>query len=473
MTLTGCKLNHQDFKNDVEKEGPIIGGLNYLPPYYKIGSAPDFLAGIQAIDKQDGILTKNIHVDDSKVNFNKPGTYIVTYTVSDSLGDKTTKEVEVYVKDLDAPVVYGFKDLSIMVNSPTKPNFLDGVYAYDQVDGDLTHKIIVEDSSVQYNTAGDYFVTYQVTDNSGNTNQFSIMLTVLDEEGNNAKPDKKYYALEIKDRMKYNHTIGFSIYYDNRLLTSLIPVEFFTDEWLSSLELTKTNISKNDFPNVYTASSIEKLLSQVKDPYNYDALTHLYLETFQKNSHLETQFFYLLKKEEPRYELSIPLEKRAEFKDHLHPIFLRNLEKVVNREWTYERFFSIYGTHVIIGAVFGGRIDAFCAVQSQNNLVNPSGCTAYTNAIVEKTKIAAYQDPILGAPYVTNTRIQSRGGDLLLFDFSGYDQWVESLNEKPTLIGFPEDGLIPIWELIPDEYQSLKEEMKKQIEYYMIHKQFQ
>ncbi len=60
-------------------------------------SAPDYMAAVTAKDALD----KNVKVsvDDSEVNYNKAGTYTVTYSAFDSSGNKTTKSAKVVVEN--------------------------------------------------------------------------------------------------------------------------------------------------------------------------------------------------------------------------------------------------------------------------------------------------------------------------------------------------------------------------------------
>lgn len=57
-------------------------------------------------------------------------------------------------------------------------NFLDGVSAIDDVDGDITANIKVDQSAVDYYTAGEYDVVLSVADKAGNTAEQIIKLTV-------------------------------------------------------------------------------------------------------------------------------------------------------------------------------------------------------------------------------------------------------------------------------------------------------
>ena len=67
--------------------------------------------------------------------------------------------------DITPPELKGVKNLEFTKGS--RPDLLEGVTALDDIDGDITSKIEVEDS-VNRNWPGEYLVTYRVTDEAGN-----------------------------------------------------------------------------------------------------------------------------------------------------------------------------------------------------------------------------------------------------------------------------------------------------------------
>lgn len=60
-------------------------------------AAPNYANNASASDNADGDLTSSISVDSSKVNYNSPGIYEVTYKVLDSSGNVTVKTTTVTV----------------------------------------------------------------------------------------------------------------------------------------------------------------------------------------------------------------------------------------------------------------------------------------------------------------------------------------------------------------------------------------
>ncbi|EEL19402.1 cell wall anchor protein [Bacillus toyonensis] len=135
-----------------------------------VGDKFDPMAGVKAIDNEDGDITDKVTVDGS-VDASKPGTYELTYTVSDSKGHTVTAKQTATVKQKveptdEAPVLTVPAEATINVGDNFNP--LAGVKAIDNEDGDITNKVTV-DGSVDASKPGTYVLTYTVTDSKGHT----------------------------------------------------------------------------------------------------------------------------------------------------------------------------------------------------------------------------------------------------------------------------------------------------------------
>jgi len=130
--------------------------------------------GFTAEDSLEGDLTSSVSVDYSQVDPETKGSYIVTYTVSDSTGNVTTAQRAFNVVDSTSPVINltGSTYYTAEVGYDwTEPGFS----ASDNYDGDLTSAVVVTTtldgaavSSVDTAVQGSYTVTYTVADAAGN-----------------------------------------------------------------------------------------------------------------------------------------------------------------------------------------------------------------------------------------------------------------------------------------------------------------
>ncbi len=178
------------FNYKILTEAPKIYGTKDLE--LTLGDTIDLLAGISADDAEDGDLTDKLQVDDSEVDYNKTGKYNVTYSVTDSMGKTTTETITLTIKrDVTIPVTPLTPKVRTMpiiegttnkvANINTSIDYLVGVSANDAEDGNLTNKIKVDDSKVDYSKVGTYEVTYSVVDSDGNTTKKTITVELVDE----------------------------------------------------------------------------------------------------------------------------------------------------------------------------------------------------------------------------------------------------------------------------------------------------
>ncbi len=141
--------------------------------------------GATATDTEDGDLTSHV-ITTGSVNTSSAGTYVLTYTVTDSggLSTSTTRTVIVQTSGDGGPstntppviTILGDNPLTININT----DFVDpGATSSDAEDGDLTANIIAS-STVSTTTVGTYTVTYTVTDSAGATTTATRTVNVVD-----------------------------------------------------------------------------------------------------------------------------------------------------------------------------------------------------------------------------------------------------------------------------------------------------
>ncbi|MGJ8730685.1 immunoglobulin-like domain-containing protein [Listeria aquatica] len=176
------EFKNQNFERlsngSITNDKPVI---NAADKTLKVGDTFDPKADVTASDTEDGDLTSAIEVTANNVDTSKPGTYEVTYKVTDSDGNETTKTITVTVGTNNKPVIEA-ADKTLKVGDTFDPKA--GVTASDTEDGDLTSAIEVTANNVDTTKAGTYQVSYKVTDSDGNEATKTITVTV----GTNNKP---------------------------------------------------------------------------------------------------------------------------------------------------------------------------------------------------------------------------------------------------------------------------------------------
>ncbi|SHK77386.1 chitinase family 18 [Clostridium cavendishii DSM 21758] len=162
--------------NPNENSAPSISGV--ANKTINVGDSFNPLEGVTASDREDGDLTSKISITGS-VNTNIVGTYTLKYSVTDSKGLSTTADRIITVTKSEipntAPTISGATNKTINIGENFDPK--SGVTATDKEDGILTNKIVIT-GSVNNNLAGDYTLTYSVTDSKGLSTTVTRIITV-------------------------------------------------------------------------------------------------------------------------------------------------------------------------------------------------------------------------------------------------------------------------------------------------------
>ncbi|MBC1515390.1 immunoglobulin-like domain-containing protein [Listeria immobilis] len=155
-------------------EAPIITGDSET----RLNPNTDFdpMSTIQATDKEDGDVTSEVKITNNTVDTSKPGSYEVTYEVTDSDGNKSTFTRTVTVTE--APIITGDSETQLNPNANFDP--MSTIQATDKEDGDITSTVKITNNTVDTSKPGNYEVTYEVTDSDGNKATFTRTVTVTE-----------------------------------------------------------------------------------------------------------------------------------------------------------------------------------------------------------------------------------------------------------------------------------------------------
>lgn len=153
-----------------------------------VGESFDPMAKVKAIDKEDGDLTSKVKVE-GEVDTSKVGTYIVTYTVTNSKGHEEIAKQTVTVKGReevknDIPILKVPSTTTITKGDEFNPTA--GISVMDKEDGDLTSKVVYE-GTVDTSKAGTFGIIYSVTDSVGNKVHAIQKVLVKDTDASKAK----------------------------------------------------------------------------------------------------------------------------------------------------------------------------------------------------------------------------------------------------------------------------------------------
>ena len=168
---------------------PQIAGVKALFTY--IGTEPDYMAGVTAMDDKD--LDLEIVLDKSKVDLNTVGTYDISYTVTDAAGNTTTVPSTLTVTDDNTPpTIQGVHDISMYLGSSV--SYRGGVVVTD--DKDPAPKLNVDSSRVDLSNAGTYPLVYTARDMTGNETRLEVTVTVAEKPTTYMDPETIYAKVD-------------------------------------------------------------------------------------------------------------------------------------------------------------------------------------------------------------------------------------------------------------------------------------
>lgn len=151
----------------VDTKAPIIE-LNKIDGYYPKTGETYQEEGFTATDNYDGDITSKIKRTEDK--------NVITYTVSDSSGNKTSVQRTIEYNDGIAPTITLNGDSDITIKAGTR--FEDpGCTAKDSHGNNISDSVSVSDNISTYR-AGTYTITYSVTDKFGNKASIDRTVTV-------------------------------------------------------------------------------------------------------------------------------------------------------------------------------------------------------------------------------------------------------------------------------------------------------
>ncbi|WP_161946644.1 S-layer homology domain-containing protein [Ureibacillus xyleni] len=152
-----------------EQKGSLT--LNVTGPF-------DFTKNLVIYDDVDTDVEKSV-----KVTHNIPektvGTFTVNYEAKDFTGNLSTFSQDVTIKDIESPKLYNVQNRTIFAGDAFYA--LEGIQATDNFEGDVSNAVKYI-GYVDTSKAGDYSITYRVSDKAGNTINQTAKITVVAKE---------------------------------------------------------------------------------------------------------------------------------------------------------------------------------------------------------------------------------------------------------------------------------------------------
>ena len=159
---------------------------------------------------RDNKLGKEIRISNnqpSNITLDETGNYQIEITTFNGFVYNTIKS-GIYKIDKEAPVIkLNKKEITYEIGSNN--NLLEGVSATDNIDGDLTNKIMINNDELDFSKAHQQKLVYTVSDNVGNISQKEVILNVVNH---------KYISINIIAIIALLFIISFTLYIYNRMI---------------------------------------------------------------------------------------------------------------------------------------------------------------------------------------------------------------------------------------------------------------
>ena len=168
--------------------------------------------------------------------FPQPGNYEVTISGSDR-DNVISETASITVIDDTAPDLEFESGQFYLSELDMAFDFLPGIKAFDEIDGDLTDKILYSDEQVQYGVPGQYSVLFSVEDASENKTEIEIPVIIIDRTPPVITMETESFTLTDKDT-EWDFLSGVqaedaidgdlteSVIYDDSQIAYTIPGEY-------------------------------------------------------------------------------------------------------------------------------------------------------------------------------------------------------------------------------------------------------
>lgn len=180
VTLKSCGIKHTSKVIVEDKTPPVVLGQDVKSALGNEVGAEQFVASVT----DDSNVTIKY---DKNPKFNKSGSQDVKIVVTDESGNsvKLTQKLTLY-EDTEPPVITGVHDINAYLGDGI--SYKEGITVTDNISTDI--QLQVDNSQVNLNEAGTYTITYQATDDAGNTTTASAVLTLEEKPEGYVEPEE-------------------------------------------------------------------------------------------------------------------------------------------------------------------------------------------------------------------------------------------------------------------------------------------
>ena len=245
-TVTTTTVSTTTTSTTQKSEHAVLNGVEDV--YISVGEEYTKMTGVTAVDSDGTDLTDQIKVT-GLFNYNKTGSYKLTYKVTGKSGVEVTAQRTIYVLE-DAYIVTN--GVSVVVVSGQSFNPLEGVLAFDG-DEDITDQIeVVLPEGYSLDVAGVYTIVYKVTGSNKKTVEVEFTVTVVVASPVSiffgSKDEPTTGDIEISTDSPFDALAGLNVIdYDGEDLKDYVTVEGIVNNYVAgTYTLTYKATGKNN-----------------------------------------------------------------------------------------------------------------------------------------------------------------------------------------------------------------------------------
>ena len=239
ITVTDDAGNTSDIDIKISViDAPSINGIS--DKTVTVGDTIDYLSGITATDGKGTDITGNIEVDSSKVDINTPGTYQITYKVTDSYGFSTGANCNITVNEKKDEVADNTSDGN------------DNTTTSDKGNKKTTKKNKKNTANTNNNSSSN-----ENNSSSGSGNNSTASNSTANNEPNDGK---KTFTSSFGETIRTNPN---NYKYDTKYAAEFYPKGFWANgECLTMDELSDARQGKNEAAARYMLAGGDAIMSQ-------------------------------------------------------------------------------------------------------------------------------------------------------------------------------------------------------------------
>lgn len=404
------------------------------------------------------------------------------------------------------------------LNTPIIIDFIDNIVTWNEVENSIGY--VVRINGVEKYIYKNYYEASFSEDCD-----FSIQIKALADSSNTNYVDSNWSSLQILEYVKLNNNdnnnykdylnykLGFGInvitaeYFDSKAITSSTLLDI---KQLSSLfELDPSKISQTTFKTIQE-DTIEEFTSEFASkyascnsasiginenliPFSVTLQNKIEFSTDFKISKSTRQYYNFTYQNIIDKRMSILNFDTTEIKNNnlLSSYAINELNKIVQetnedvKEELILTFFDNFGSHIIKDALYGGKIEILYYLLTNDTSFDFNNTVEYNTSLTAAGSYEGLKGQLSSSDSISNklqigkkdsnttsiyeARFIGGGGVAVSSNnisqfYSNCDEWVKNYNstdDKNTMIGLNDNGLVPIWELLPDEYADLAKLMKE------------